>query len=54
MSTAWTIFVKQALLANGLPFAVTASRPDSLERRVADARAGMRMSPHELVEVDDE
>jgi addiction module RelB/DinJ family antitoxin len=54
MSTAWTIFVKQALLANGLPFAVTTARADSLERRLADARAGMRMTPHELIEVGDE
>ncbi|MDR0906484.1 MAG: type II toxin-antitoxin system RelB/DinJ family antitoxin [Oscillospiraceae bacterium] len=62
MTSAFVMFAKSAVRRNGIPFEVTAntdpfyseSNLAELRRRAADVNAGLNMSAHALIEVNDE
>ena len=59
LSTAFNIFVRQALRQGKIPFEIydpfySDKNQAELNRRIADVEAGKNLSVHELIEIDDE
>lgn len=59
LSTAFNIFVRQALRQGKIPFEIndpfySEKNQAELYRRIADIEAGKNLSVHELIEVEDE
>ena len=59
LSTAFNIFARQSLRQGKIPFEIydpfySTKNQAELSRRIADIEAGMNLSAHELVEIDDE
>ena len=58
LSTAFNIFTRQALRQGRIPFEISdpfysEKNQAELSRRIAEAEAGMNLSFHELIEIDD-
>jgi len=59
LSTAFNIFVRQALRQGKIPFEIydpfyNEKNQTELSRRIADAEAGKNITVHELIEIEDE
>jgi DNA-damage-inducible protein J len=59
LSTAFNIFVRQALRQGKIPFEIydpfySEKNQEELNLRIADVEAGKNLSVHEMIEVDDE
>ena len=58
LSTAFNIFTRQALRQGKIPFEISdpfysEKNQAELSRRIAEAEAGINLSVHELIEIDD-
>ena len=59
LSTAFNIFARQALRQGKIPFEIfdpfySEKNQAELSRRIADVEAGINLTVHELIEVEDE
>jgi len=59
LSTAFNVFVRQALRQGKIPFEIydpfySEKNQAELARRIADVETGKNLAVHELIEVDDE
>jgi len=59
LSTAFNIFARQSLRQGKIPFEIydpfySDKNQKELKRRIADIEAGRNLTPHELIEVEDE
>jgi DNA-damage-inducible protein J len=59
LSTAFNVFARQSLRQGKIPFEIydpffSIQNQAELNRRIADIEAGVKISAHELIEVDDE
>jgi len=59
LSTAFNIFARQALRQGKIPFEIhdpfySEKNQAELRRRIADIESGKNLTPHELIEIEDE
>ena len=59
LSTAFNIFARQALRQGKIPFEISdpfysEKNQERLARSIADAEAGKNLTPHDLIEIEDE